>query len=82
MAAYVDCDNANISLEELLNSLLVKNEATGDYGLRTVSQTTTCVNITDGITCDTPLKSVADILRHIVVIDGCGKPAINLVSEA
>lgn len=78
MAEYTKCDNSTISAEELLNAVVVK-KTDGTYGLRTVvSDNVACGDIS-GLSCDQPNLSLEDILRKVVVIDGCGKPAIHLV---
>ncbi len=75
----VSCDFSGMSFEELLNNLLVKNTATGEYGLRTVTSSPDCADLEDGIACGAPTLSPEQILRNVVVLDDCDKPAINLM---
>ena len=79
MASAITCLNPNISLAELLNSILVLNADTGDVGLRTVTQATDFEDITPVVNCNMPPLSIEDIIRRAIVLDGDGKPAINLV---
>lgn len=79
MANAIDCNNPNISLEELFNSILVINADTGDVGLRTVTQTADFADISPVVNCNMPPLSIKDIVRRAIVLDGDGKPAINLV---
>lgn len=73
------CDYTGMSRKELLNSLLVKNTATGKYGLRYITTTPNCSDLEDGVSCDGPLLEEDVILRMIVDTDECGKPAILLM---
>lgn len=79
MASAITCLNPNISLAELLNSILVTNADTGDVGLRTVTQSADFADITPVVNCNMPPLSIEDIIRRAIVLDDDGKPAINLV---
>jgi len=79
MASAITCNNPNISLAELLNSILVLNADTGDVGLRTVTQATDFADITPVVNCNMPPLSIEDIIRRAIVLDDDGQPAINLV---
>lgn len=74
MSDFIDCNNKAISPEELLGALLTKTSA-GDWALRTM-EVTACA--TDAVDCSTPPKDFFDIMKAVVGINECGKPAIRL----
>jgi hypothetical protein len=75
MSDFITCTNKDITPEQLVNALLTKT-ATGDWALRTM-QVEACA--TDAIDCDNkhPL-TLFDVLKRVVGINECGKPAIRL----
>lgn len=75
--ALIECGHL-ASMEEILNTLLVKNPATGQFGFRTVTTVVGVGELTDSVACGQPLKTVEDVLRHSITLDGDGKPAIQL----
>jgi len=77
----VTCDNISISLEELLNSLLVKDDA-GNYGLRTKRVSAAAADIVDVRQCGGVNLTVEQIARYIIGVSDDGKPAIILIEEA
>lgn len=77
----VNCDNISISLEELLNSLLVKDDA-GNYGLRTVRVTAAAADIENVRACEGNNLTVEQIARYAIGVSDDGKPAIILIEEA
>ena len=76
----VTCDNISISLEELLNSLLVKDDA-GNYGLRTKRVSAAAADIESVRQCDGTNLTAEQIARYIVGVSDDGKPAIILIEE-
>jgi hypothetical protein len=74
MSDFIDCNNNNISDEELLSALVTKTAA-GNWALRTM-EVTACAE--DAISCDTTNMTPSEILRRVIGINECGKPAIRL----
>ena len=70
----VDCENAYLTPEEQLKSLITK-DANGNLAIRIV-EVEACEE--DGITCDTNHLSLADLLVQCIGTSACGKPAIRL----
>lgn len=76
----VTCDNISISLNELLNSLLVRDNA-GNYGLRTKRLTVAAGNIESVRQCDGANLTDEQIARYVIGVSDDGKPAIILIEE-
>jgi hypothetical protein len=76
----VNCDNISISIEELLNSLLVKDIA-GNYGLRTVRVSAAAANIESVRQCEGNNLTLEQIARYVIGVSDDGKPAIILIEE-
>lgn len=77
----VTCDNPSISLNELLNSLLVKTN-TGVYGLRVKRVSAAAANITPVVACGTMSLDNEQIMRYAIGLSTSGKPALLLIEEA
>lgn len=77
----VTCDNLTASVEELLNSLLVK-DGDGNYGLRTVVLSKACENLSPAGGCGETLLPLEQILRMIISPSpDCDLPAITLIQD-
>lgn len=74
MPNFITCDNADITPAELLSALATKTAA-GDWALRTM-EVTACAE--DAIDCNTTNLTPFEILKNMVGINECGKPAIRL----
>lgn len=70
-----------MSLEEIVNRLLVYDSDSETWGLRTVTTSANCNNLSNA-GCGEPPKSIEDIMRHVLVEDECGELAINLIIGA
>lgn len=75
---YINCVNSNLTLQEILMSLLVK-DADGDYGLRVIRDEMAAADVSDGIGCTLPMMGLEDIIRRTVILDAAGKPALRLI---
>lgn len=80
MAKYIACTNPHISLDELVNSLLVQ-DTSGNVGLRIVRTSEAAANIIDVKACGNPNMSMEDVIRNAIVADSEGKPALMLVES-
>lgn len=76
----IDCNNPHISLNELMNSLLVKTN-TGVKGLRVKRVTAAAANITPVVACATYNYSDTDVIRMAIGLSDDGKPALILIEE-
>lgn len=77
----VTCDNPSISLNELLNSLLVKTN-TGVYGIRTKRVSAAAGNIEPVVACGTVSLDNEQIMRWAIGLSTSGEPALILIEEA
>jgi hypothetical protein len=77
----VTCDNPSISIQELLNSLLVKTN-TGVYGLRVKRVSAAAGNIESVIACGTINLTEEQIMRYAIGLSTSGEPALILIEEA
>jgi hypothetical protein len=71
------CGGGPLTEEEIINSLFVKHSS-GQYGLRAQVSNVASSAISDGITCNTPPKSLVDIFNMILTnstVDG--RPCIQ-----
>lgn len=75
---FYSCEQAGIDLKDLLNSLLTKETATGDFGLRVYVSEVNANTLEDGMGCEEPQNSIEAIIRKVIVIDSEGKPALRL----
>lgn len=71
---FLDCNNKNLTPEQLLSALVTKT-ATGEWALRTM-QVEACE--LDAIDCSNKTLDSFDILKKVIGINDCGKPAIRL----
>lgn len=76
----IDCNNPHISLNELMNSLLVK-DAAGNRGLRVKRVSAAAANITPVVACATYNLSDTDVIRWAIGLSDDGKPALILIEE-
>lgn len=76
----IDCTNPGISLNELMNSLLVKTN-TGVKGLRVKMVSASAANIEPVIGCATFNLSDTDVVRHAIGLTTSGKPCLILIEE-
>ena len=74
MSDYIDCNNNDLTPEQLLAALATKTTE-GDWALRTM-EVTACAD--DAIDCDTTGLTSFEIIKRMVGINECGKPAIRL----
>lgn len=75
---FYDCDNNIITLDQVLSALLTKT-ATGEWALRTMD-VTACAD--DAVDCDNNAVPNVNLLKKIIGINACGKPAIRLAVQA
>lgn len=75
MSDFFDCNNKNLTPEQLLSALVTKT-TDGEWALRTM-QVEACAE--DALDC-TNIRNMSsfDILRKCIGISECGKPAIRL----
>lgn len=76
---YVGCDNPSISWQELLNSILVKDSATGVVGIRTYQVNVADTNLSLVQDCGIPALNLEEVLRNSIVIDAFGEPSLALI---
>lgn len=74
MADFIDCDINNLTAEQILSALLTKTVA-GDWAIRTM-QVEACA--LDAIDCRNNSLPTFEILKKVIGINSCGKPAIRL----
>lgn len=68
-----------VGMMELLNSILVRTDD-GQVGIRVVRTTKDdCANVTDFLSCSSPLVNLEDVLRNIIVLDECGRPGVHMI---
>jgi hypothetical protein len=77
----IDCTNPHISMQELLNSLLVKDDA-GNIGLRVKRVSAAAADITQVVGCAEFNLGPEMILRHAIGLSDDGKAALILIEEA
>lgn len=77
----IDCTNPSISLNELMNSLLVKT-ATGVKGLRVKRVSAAAADITPAIACATVNLSDTDVIRMAIGLSDDNKPCLILIEES
>lgn len=77
MADFINCNNNNITPEQLLNALLTKT-SDGDWALRTMQVEACSI---EAVECDTPILTPFEALKKVVGINECGKPAIRLAID-
>lgn len=77
----IDCTNPHISMQELLNSLLVKDDA-GNTGLRVKRVSAAARDITQVVGCAEFNLGPEMILRHAIGLTTSGQPALILIEEA
>lgn len=77
----IDCTNPHISMQELLNSLLVKDDA-GNTGLRVKRVSAAAEDITQVVGCAEFNLGPEMILRHAIGLSDDGKAALILIEEA
>ena len=77
----INCTIPHISMEELLNSLLVKDDA-GNTGLRVKRVSAAAGDITPVVACAEFNLGPEMILRHAIGLTDSGKPALILIEEA
>ena len=76
---YVDCVRPDISLEELLWAVTVK-QANGAFGVRVYSHSVSNASLDPAVACDMTLEGIEAWLRKVIVLDANGFPAINLIT--
>lgn len=75
MSDFLDCGNANITLEQALSAIMTKT-STGDIAVRTMI-VEACA--TDAIDCSNNAIPLDQLLKSAIGIDaGCSKPALRL----
>jgi len=76
--SFINCDTNGMSLETLLKSLAVTNNASGIKGFRCVIINDSDCDHYDDEGCATQGKTSEQIFRERIVLDDCGKLAIAL----
>lgn len=74
MPDFFDCNNKNLTVEQLLSALVTKTP-TGEWALRTM-EVEACE--LDAIDCSNKTLEPFEILKKVIGINDCGKPAIRL----
>lgn len=77
----ITCDNMP-SLEQLVNSLLVKDRATGTIGIRTRIRTVAAADIEPYRECDGVNQPIERVLSYSIDVTVSGEPALVLIVEA
>jgi hypothetical protein len=86
-AQYIECDSSGLVLHadssalECLNALLVVDN-TGKYGFRVANRSVAAGNLSLAISCGSPLLTIEEILKKVIVESASGKPALSLIEEA
>lgn len=74
MADFITCDINTLTPEQILSALVTKTIA-GDWAIRTM-YVEACE--LDAINCDNSSLPTFEILKKVIGINDCGKPAIRL----
>ena len=75
MTAFINCTNANLTIEQVFSALLTKTTG-GDWALRTMI-VEACA--TDAIDCENNMVTIEQSVKNCIGIDpSCSKPAIRL----
>ena len=76
----LNCDASEITLDELLKGLFVK-DSFGNIGIEVKLNICDADN-TSAVSCDLAEPTLADLLKQAMVIDECGKCSLKLFVDA
>lgn len=77
---YIQCDNPNVGVTELLNAISTKITATGTKGIRVYSQSIAKASLEPGTSCGVPNLDLEQWLRDHIVLDANDLPALHLIT--
>lgn len=78
MADAITCD-INMSDEQFLNSVLVKDEATGAVYINAIMVQGACADVVPAVNCNgyQPLADLLGAMKRAGGIDACGRVAVR-----
>jgi hypothetical protein len=74
---YLNCNLRDLSFGELMAALIVKNETTGCYYLNLIATSGDCDDVVPASVCGNN-ESWEELFRKTIVLDECGRPAIQM----
>lgn len=78
---YQTCDLQAMTFDELIRALVVKNTTTNCHYLNSVVTLGECTEIETAQEC-VDGQTLEELLRKVVVLDDCGRPAINFFTAS